>query len=354
MTESEDPFIMVLGIIICLAGSFFTAVSNTILKYYDFITDEMEAKGEPDPPCCNFYCTARYVTLILGASGDLVSMGMLPFGLWAGLNVSNLIFYMILAQMFLGDPLEGPELAVLLLITASVVGTALWGPQPVDKDGSAFDDALDTNPYLFLVALPATMIVFATAFYFQRKTLAEIKGNPQKDPPGYMPNPASTYNVSGPVCAGILTAFAQVAIKCAVGSIDPIEWTIIFPVLGIIAFYPFHLMNLNFMAEELHAVTCTPAHILITSLFNALWGYVLFDSEPKYPYIYIASLQGILASVVIYVFVEDYLYRRESNSMEAILLTENKGRAPEYNAKRPRQSRRVRPPMRRHGSTLYL
>jgi len=349
-----DAGIFLAGIIICLVGSFLTACSNTVLKYYDFITDEIEAKGEEPPPCCNFYCGLRYVTLVLGALGDLVSMGMLPFGLWAGLNVSNLVFYMILAQLFLGDPLEGPEAAVLLLIVLAVVGTAIGGPVPVEKDETAFEDALDSDPMLFLLTFPATMIAFATMFHYQRTTLLEIKNNPEKYPPGYMPNPATVYNVSGPICAGILTAFAQVAIKCAVGSLSPLKWTVLFPLLGIIGLYPFHLMNLDFMANELHAVTCTPAHILITSLFNALWAYVLFESEPSSPYMYIISLQGILLSTILYVFVEDHLYRRDTDKKLAAVLLEQKGLTSPSERRSSASTAGRRESGRRRGSALYL
>jgi len=67
---------------------------------------------------------------------------------------------------------------------------------------------------------------------------------------------------------------------------------------------------LSFMANELHAVTCTPAHILITSLLNALYAYVLFDSKPRNFYLYMTGLHGILISTILYVLVEDLLYQK--------------------------------------------
>merc|ERR1719361_190015 len=139
------------GIIICLGGSFLTACSNMILKYYDNIQDAREAKGEDPLPGCNLYVVLRYLTLIGGAAGDLTSMMFLPFGVWAGVNVSNIVFYMLLAQCFLGDPLEWQEILILITITTSVAGTAVFGPQPEEKSITAIDDLVDVNVDQFLI-----------------------------------------------------------------------------------------------------------------------------------------------------------------------------------------------------------
>jgi len=300
-----------LGIIVCLTGSFLTAVSNVVLKYLDNINDALEAKGEERLPSCNYYSGVRFATLIGGATGDLVSMAMLPYGVWAGLNVSNLIFYMLLAVPFLNDPLEPPEAAVAGLITLSVVGCAIFGPEPVDKDMTGTEDFTRMDLQQFFVIFPLTIMLYIGMMYLQRTTLYEIKNNPEKYPPGYMPRPMSLYNMSGPVAFGILTCFAQVSIKVTVDSLSPINAWIIIPLLCIVAFYPVHLMNLSFMADELHAVTCVPAHIMCTMLFNSLYAYILFESQPRIPGLYIFSLELMIVACFAYVYVEDKIYVRD-------------------------------------------
>jgi len=308
-----------LGMVLCVGGSWGSNMANIYLKCKDNANDARERDGEELLPMMNYYNFMYVFCYACSAVMDQTSLVLIPQSLWAAISALDVIWYSIFTAMFLDDPLEFLEMIPLGMIVGAIVLTVIYGVEDTEKTKSGYEYLMDADPGRILAFFPAFFIITALLYLAVYRNFKAVKSDPVKYPPGYMPNPKSSYNIAGLCVNGISTALFCTSMYLLNNSVFTYLHVTGAAIIFFVFFLPFTAISFMtdwFAAAELHIITVVPASLIVNALVQFAMTQVLFEDAYADPKMFYLGCGILFISLIIYVLVEEYEWNRDRHAEE--------------------------------------
>jgi len=331
-----------IGSLLCVGGSWGSNLANVSLKQLDNANDKLELEGKERMGLYNYYNYKYVGCYALSQIQDQTSLLLISQTLWAAISCLDVFWYSFFMCIYVGDPLEPLEMIPLLLIMVGIGFTVFNGAEEEEKTAPGYQRILDANPDTVLAVIPAFCAVLVLMYGFVYWNYKNVKNNPDKYPPGYMPPPLSLYNCAGIFVNGASTGLFASSMfvlnnsalyeDCMFG--DPSKcthpdcwWATL--IVGFGVFLPLTALSFAtdwFAARELHIITVVPASLIVSTLVQFMLTKTFYDDQYTNAPLFFVGVWLMVLALGAYVVVEEYIWRRDHQDDEETVERKNMDR----------------------------